>query len=41
MRSTLRLYLNLAIIGFTVGLAYGGVRRALARDVQARRRAWR
>jgi len=40
MRTTLKLYLNLAIVSFTVGRAYGAFRRRLARAV-ARRRAWR
>ena len=39
MRSKLKFYFNLAIIGFTVGRAYGAFRRRLARDV-ARRRVW-
>ena len=38
MRKNLRFYFNLAIIGFTVGRAYGAYRRRLARD--ARRRVW-
>jgi hypothetical protein len=38
MRKNLKFYVNLAIIGFTVGRAYGSFRRRLARD--ARRRAW-
>ena len=40
MRTTLKLYLNLAIVSFTVGRAYVAFRRRLARDV-ARRRACR
>jgi hypothetical protein len=40
MRNTLKFYFNLAIIGFTVGRAYGAFRRRLARDAQARRRVW-
>ena len=39
MRNKLKFYFNLAIIGFTVGRAYGAFRRRLARDV-ARRRVW-
>ena len=39
MRNNLKFYFNLAIIGFTVGRAYGAFRRRLARDV-ARRRVW-
>jgi hypothetical protein len=40
MRSNLRLYFNLALIGFTLGCAYGAFRRRLARDAEARRRVW-
>jgi hypothetical protein len=40
MRNKVKFYLNLAIIGFTVGRAYGAFRRRLRRDVQARRRVW-
>ena len=40
MRNKFRFYFNLAIIGFTVGRAYGAFRQRLARDVQARRRVW-
>ena len=40
MRNKLKFYFNLAIVGFTVGRAYGALRRRLARDVRARRRAW-
>ena len=40
MRKTLKFYFNLAIIGFTVGRAYGALQRRLARDLQARRRVW-
>jgi hypothetical protein len=39
MRNTLKFYLNLALVSFTVSRAYGALRRRLARDV-ARRRAW-
>jgi hypothetical protein len=39
MRNKLKFYFNLAIIGFTVGRAYGAFRQRLARDV-ARRRVW-
>jgi hypothetical protein len=39
MRKTLKLYLNLALVSFTLGRAYGAFRQRLARDV-ARRRAW-
>ena len=39
MRKTLKLYLNLALVSFTLGRAYRAFRRRLARDV-ARRRAW-
>jgi hypothetical protein len=38
MRKTFRFYLNLALMSFVVGRAYGALRRRLARDV-ARRRA--
>jgi len=38
MQKTLKFYLNLALMSFTVGRAYGAFRRRLARDV-ARRRA--
>ena len=40
MRKQLKFYFNLAIIGFTVGRAYGAIRRRMARDVLTRRRAW-
>jgi hypothetical protein len=40
MRNQLKFYFNLAIIGFTVGRAYGAYRRRLAREAQARRRIW-
>ena len=40
MRNKLKFYFNLAIIGFTVGQAYGVFRRRLGRDVRARRRVW-
>lgn len=40
MRNKLKFYLNLALIGFTVGRAYGGFRKRMARDLRARRRAW-
>jgi hypothetical protein len=40
MRKKLKFYLNLAIIGFTVGHAYGAFHRRLARDLRARRRVW-
>jgi hypothetical protein len=40
MRSNLRFYFNLAIIGFTVGRAYGAFRRRLVRDAETRRRVW-
>jgi hypothetical protein len=39
MGKTLKLYLNIALVSFTVGRAYGAFRRHLARDL-ARRRAW-
>jgi hypothetical protein len=39
MRKTLKFYLNLALVSFTVGRAFGAFRQRLARDV-ARRRAW-
>jgi hypothetical protein len=38
MRNQLRFYVNLAIVGFIVGRAYGAFRRRIARDLQARRR---
>jgi len=38
MRKRFRFYLNLALMSFVVGRAYGALRRRLARDV-ARRRA--
>jgi hypothetical protein len=40
MRNKLKFYFNLAIIGFTVGRAYGALRRRLARDLAARRGVW-
>jgi hypothetical protein len=40
MRKKLKFYFNLAIIGFTVGRAYGALHRRLARDLRARRRVW-
>jgi len=40
MRNNLRFYFNLALIGFTVGRAYGAFRRRLARDARDRRRVW-
>jgi hypothetical protein len=40
MRSKLKFYFNLAILGFTVGCAYGAFRQRLARDLRARRRVW-
>jgi hypothetical protein len=40
MRTQLKLYFNLAIIGFIVGRSYGAFRQRIARDVQARRRLW-
>jgi hypothetical protein len=40
MRNQLKFYFNLAIIGFTVGRAYGAIRRRMARDALTRRRAW-
>jgi hypothetical protein len=40
MRNKLKFYINLAIIGFTMGRAYGALRRRLARDVRTRRRVW-
>jgi hypothetical protein len=39
MRKTLKFYLNLALVSFTVGRAYGAFRQRLARDV-VRRRTW-
>ena len=39
VRKTLKLYLNLALVSFTLGRAYGAFRQRMARDV-ARRRAW-
>ena len=39
VRKTLKLYLNLALVSFTLGRAYGAFRQRLARGV-ARRRAW-
>jgi len=39
MRKTLKFYLNLALVSFTVGRAYGAFRHRLAGDV-ARRRTW-
>jgi hypothetical protein len=41
MKNKLRFYFNLAIVSFTVARAYGALRQRLARDVQARRRAWK
>jgi hypothetical protein len=40
MRNKLKFYFNLAILGFTVGRAYGVFRRRLTRDLLARRRVW-
>ena len=40
MRNRLKFYLNLALLGFTVGRAYGAFRQRLARNLHARRRAW-
>lgn len=39
MRKTLKVYLNLALMSFTLGRLYGAFRQRLAQDV-ARRRAW-
>jgi hypothetical protein len=39
MPKTLKFYLNLALVGFMVGRAYGSFRQRLARDL-ARRRSW-
>jgi hypothetical protein len=45
MRKKLKFYLNLALVSFTVGRAYGSFRQRLARDIVARdvarRRTWR
>jgi hypothetical protein len=45
MRKKLKFYLNLALVSFTVGRAYGSFRQRLARDMVARdvarRRPWR
>ena len=40
MRQTLKYYLNLALLSFTVARVYGAFRQRLARDV-ARRRPWK
>lgn len=40
MRNNLKLYFNLAIIGFMAGRAFSLYRRRLSRDLQARRRVW-
>ncbi|HTV94520.1 MAG TPA: hypothetical protein VME42_00890 [Steroidobacteraceae bacterium] len=35
MRRRIRFYLNLALLGFTVGQVYGVFQRCLARDLRA------
>jgi hypothetical protein len=40
MHKQLRLYLNLALIGFTLGRAYTAFRRRMGEDNRARRRVW-
>jgi hypothetical protein len=40
MQAKLKFYFNLAILGFTLGRAYGALRRWVARDVHGRRRVW-
>lgn len=40
MRTKLKFYFNLAILGFMVGRAYGAFRQRLTRDLHARRRVW-
>jgi hypothetical protein len=38
MRKQLRFYLNLALIGFTLGHAYAAFQRRMREDYRARRR---